>query len=90
MLDALDVYAPGIRDSVMAVDALGPLELEEVFGLPSGDIFHGALTPEQSFGGRFPHRTPVGGLYLCGSGSSPGGGVMGAAGQHAARILLAD
>jgi phytoene dehydrogenase-like protein len=69
---------------------VGPPELEERFGLTGGDIFHGAMLPEQSFGARFEYRTPVAGLYLCGSGASPGGGVMGAAGRNAAATVLAD
>ena len=73
-----------------ASQVLGPPELEERFGLTGGDIFHGALMPEQSFGARFPYRTPVPGLYLCGSGASPGGCVMGAAGRNAAATVLAD
>ena len=68
----------------------GPPELEERFGLTGGDIFHGALMPEQSFGARFAYRTPVPGLYLCGSGASPGGCVMGAAGRNCAAVVLED
>ncbi|HEX2053599.1 MAG TPA: amine oxidase, partial [Actinomycetota bacterium] len=86
----LGKYAPNLPEAVLASQVLGPLELEERFGLTGGDIFHGALLPEQSFGARFPYRTPVPGLYLCGSGASPGGCVMGAAGRNAAATVLAD
>lgn len=82
--------APNVPDSVIAAQVLGPHDLEARFGLSGGDIFHGSILPHQSFGARFPYRTPIDGLYLCGSGASPGGGVMGAAGRNAARVLLAD
>lgn len=90
VIDTLNTYAPNLRDAVIASQALGAPELEEKFGLTGGDIFHGAILPEQSFGNRFDYHTPVQGLYLCGSGARPGGGVMGAAGRNAARVVLAD
>jgi phytoene dehydrogenase-like protein len=90
VLGTLARYAPNVPDAVLASQVLGPPELEERFGLTGGDIFHGAMVPEQSFGARFAYRTPVPGLYLCGSGASPGGGVMGAAGRNAAATVLAD
>jgi phytoene dehydrogenase-like protein len=85
----LEELAPGTRRNVLAVEALGPPELEQRFGLTDGDIFHGQISPEQSFGERFNYKTPIDGLYLCGSGASPGGGVMGAAGRNAAKVILA-
>src|SRR5581483_10548187 len=90
VIDTLASYAPNIRDAIVARDVLGPPELEERFGLVGGNIFHGEITPEQSFGNRFDYRTPVEGVYLCGSGARPGGGVMGAAGRNAARVVIAD
>ncbi len=90
VLDTLGRYAPNVPDVVLASQVLGPPELEERFGLTGGDIFHGAIVAGQSFGARFPYRTPLPGLYLCGSGASPGGGVMGAAGRNAAATVLAD
>jgi phytoene dehydrogenase-like protein len=90
VLGTLGRYAPNVPDAVLASQVLGPPELEERFGLTGGDIFHGALMPEQSFGARFPYRTPLPGLYLCGSGASPGGCVMGAAGRNAAATVLGD
>ncbi|HEX2178635.1 MAG TPA: NAD(P)/FAD-dependent oxidoreductase [Actinomycetota bacterium] len=90
VVTTLGRYAPNLPDAVLASQVLGPPELEERFGLTGGDIFHGALLPEQSFGARFAYRTPVPGLYLCGSGASPGGCVMGAAGRNAAATVLAD
>jgi phytoene dehydrogenase-like protein len=74
---------------------LSPLDLEREFGLIGGDIFHGALHLDQLFSlrpapGYADHRTPIGGLYLCGSGAHPGGGVTGLPGRNAARAILAD
>lgn len=90
VLATIGSYAPNVPDAVLAAQVLGPPELEERFGLTGGDIFHGALLPGQSFGARFAYRTPVPGLYLCGSGASPGGCVMGAAGRNAAATVLRD
>jgi phytoene dehydrogenase-like protein len=90
VLDTLASYAPNIRDIVLKAEALGPPDLEARFGLVGGNIFHGEILPEQCFGERFDYRTPLAGLYLCGSGARPGGGVMGAAGRNAAGIVLAD
>ncbi|MEO7804114.1 MAG: NAD(P)/FAD-dependent oxidoreductase [Actinomycetota bacterium] len=83
-------YAPNIADAVIASEVLGPTELEQRFGLTGGNIFHGEITPDQSFGDRFEYRTPLSGFYICGSGASPGGGVMGAAGRNAARTVIKD
>jgi phytoene dehydrogenase-like protein len=80
---------------VIAQSALSPADLEREFGLTGGDIFHGQLSLDQLWSarpvlGHADYRTPVKGLYLCGSGAHPGGGVTGAPGHNAARAILAD
>jgi phytoene dehydrogenase-like protein len=95
MIDTVERYAPGFKASVIGRQALSPLDLEETFGLIGGDIFHGALTLDQLFWarpmlGHADYRSPVAGLYHCGSGAHPGGGVTGAPGHNAARAILAD
>ncbi len=92
-IDILDEYAPGFKSSVIAKDPISPLDLEREFSLTGGNIFHGAMTPSQLFfqrpiGGWANYRTPVPGLYLCGAGAHPGGGVLGACGRNAARAAL--
>ncbi|NBU13976.1 MAG: NAD(P)/FAD-dependent oxidoreductase, partial [Alphaproteobacteria bacterium] len=95
MIDTVDAYAPGFRTSVIAQQALTPLDLERTFGLVGGDIFHGALSLDQLYSlrpmlGYADYRTPLEGLYQCGSGTHPGGGVTGAPGFNAAREILKD
>ncbi len=95
MVATVDKYAPGFAASVMGRQILSPLDLERQFGLLGGDIFHGALTLNQLFSarpmlGHADYRGPVKGLYHCGSGAHPGGGVTGAPGHNAARVILAD
>jgi phytoene dehydrogenase-like protein len=95
MIDTVETYAPGFRASVIARQCLSPLDLARIFGLPNGDIFHGALTLDQLFSARpmlgyANYRMPVPGLYLCGSGAHPGGGVTGAPGHNAAQAVIAD
>ncbi|GAD59719.1 LOW QUALITY PROTEIN: beta-carotene ketolase [Brevundimonas abyssalis TAR-001] len=95
MIDTVDRLAPGFKASVLGRLALTPLDLERRFGLPGGDIFHGRLSLDQLFSarpvlGHGDHRMPVPGLYLCGSGAHPGGGVTGAPGHNAAREILKD
>ena len=95
MLDTVERYAPGFRASVLALQALRPLDLEREFGLTGGDIFHGALTLDQLFSarpmlGHADYRGPLAGLYHCASGAHPGGGVTGAPGHNAARVILSD
>ena len=95
MIDTVEAYAPGFKASVIARQSLSPADLQQVFGLPNGDIFHGALTLDQLFSARpmlgfADYRMPVGGLYLCGSGAHPGGGVTGAPGHNAARAVIDD
>jgi phytoene dehydrogenase-like protein len=95
MIATVDAYAPGFAASVIGRQALSPLDLEREFGLVGGDIFHGALTLNQLFSarpmlGHADYRGPISGLYHCGAGAHPGGGVTGAPGHNAARAILAD
>jgi len=95
MIETVESYAPGFKASVIARQSLSPLDLQRVFGLPNGDIFHGAMTPDQLFSARpmlgyADYRMPISGLYLCGSGAHPGGGVTGAPGHNAAQAVIAD
>ena len=95
MIETVDRYAPGFKASVVARQALSPFDLERVFGLLGGDIFHGAMTLDQLFWARpalgyADYRGAVKGLYHCGSGAHPGGGVTGAPGHNAARAIIAD
>jgi phytoene dehydrogenase-like protein len=91
----VEAYAPGFKNSVIARQSLSPFDLGRMFGLPKGDIFHGAMTLDQLFSvrpmlGYADYRMPVAGLYLCGSGAHPGGGVTGAPGHNAAQAVIAD
>jgi phytoene dehydrogenase-like protein len=95
MLDTVEQYAPGFKATVVGVQALSPLDLEERFGLIGGDIFHGAMSLDQLFWARpmlgyADYRGPLAGLYHCGAGAHPGGGVTGAPGHNAARAILRD
>jgi len=95
VLDTLEEYIPNLRDIILHAQVLSPWDLEQVYGLTGGNIFHGELTPNQLFvlrptAGWAQYRTPIKGLYLCGSGAHPGGGVMGAPGFNAAREILRD
>ena len=95
MIATVDKYAPGFKASVLGRQALTPLDLERTFGLVGGDIMHGALSLDQLFSarpvlGHGNYRSPVKGLYMCGSGTHPGGGVTGAPGHNAAREILKD
>src|ERR1700704_2044927 len=95
MIATVDNYAPGFAASVIGRQILSPLDLERQFGLLGGDIFHGALTLNQLFSarpmlGHADYRGPLRGLYHCGSGAHPGGGVTGAPGHNAARAILSD
>jgi phytoene dehydrogenase-like protein len=88
-------YAPNIRDVIVDKQALSPLDLERRFGIAGGNIFHGEMSLDQMFvmrpvAGWARYRTPVKGLWLCGSGTHPGGGVMGAPGYNAARQILKE
>lgn len=88
-------YAPNLPGAVLHRHVYTPEDLEKVFGLPGGNIYHGAMTPDQLFSfrpaaGWADYRTPVRRLYLCGSGTHPGGGVWGAAGWNAGHQVLRD
>ncbi len=95
VISLMETYAPGIGASIVGTHTITPLDLEREYGLPGGNIFHGAMTLGQLFANRpIPgygsYRTPVSGLYLCGAGTHPGGGVIGAPGHNAAHAALAD
>jgi phytoene dehydrogenase-like protein len=95
MIETVDAYAPNFKRSVIARQIFSPLDLERTFGLVGGDIFHGALELGQIFSARpmlgyADYRGPIPGLYMCGSGTHPGGGVTGAPGHNAAREILRD
>ena len=94
-IDLIDEFAPGFRASVIYKDPISPLDLEREFALTGGNLFHGAMPLHQLFflrplGGWARYRTPVKGLYLCGAGAHPGGGVIGACGRNAAREAIRD
>lgn len=95
MIASVDRFAPGFKDSVLGYQALSPMDLERTFGLIGGDIFHGALSLNQLFSarpmlGQADYRGALPGLYLCGAGTHPGGGVTGAPGHNASRVIIAD
>ncbi|KFV42737.1 Pyridine nucleotide-disulfide oxidoreductase domain-containing protein 2, partial [Tyto alba] len=101
VFDCIEAYAPGFKASVIGRDILTPPDLERIFGLPGGvelclqNIFHGGMSLDQLYFARpapsySGYRSPISGLYLCGSGAHPGGGVMGAAGRNAAQVALED
>jgi phytoene dehydrogenase-like protein len=93
ILDVIEEYCPNIRSIIVERQTLSPLDLERRFGITGGNIFHGEMSVDQMFvmrplAGWASYRTPVRGLYLCGSGAHPGGGVMGAPGHNCAREML--
>jgi phytoene dehydrogenase-like protein len=95
VFDVVQRHCPNFRRSLLGYRALSPLDLEREFGLTGGDIFHGALSLDQLFSlrpvfGYARYRGPVKGLYHCGSGAHPGGGVTGAPGHNAAREIVRD
>jgi phytoene dehydrogenase-like protein len=95
IIDTVNRHAPNFKASVIARQIHSPLDMERNFGLTGGDIFHGKLTLNQLFSARpilgfGNYRMPVNGLYLCGSGAHPGGGVTGVPGHNAAREILKD
>ncbi|MCW2857848.1 MAG: crtI [Marmoricola sp.] len=95
VLSELEGYFPGISASVLHRQVLSPLDLERLFGMTGGHALHGDMAPDQLFFNRpvrgyADYRTPIAGLYLCGAGTHPGGGVSGANGRNAAREVLRD
>jgi phytoene dehydrogenase-like protein len=95
VVEIIGRYAPNVPGSVVARNILTPLDLEQTFGISEGNIFHGDINLQQLFfmrplPGFSDYRTPVRGLYLCGAGTHPGGGVTGAPGYNAARQILKD
>ncbi|MEM8695964.1 MAG: NAD(P)/FAD-dependent oxidoreductase [Pseudomonadota bacterium] len=95
ILDTVETHAPGFRASIVGRLALSPLDLERRFGLIGGDIFHGRMSLDQLWAmrpmlGLADHRMPISGLYLCGSGAHPGGGVTGRPGRNAATVIIKD
>lgn len=92
-IDALAEYAPNVKDIILHRQVISPLDMETEYGLTGGNIFHGEMEPDQLFSmrpvaGWAKYITPVKSLYLCGSGTHPGGGVMGAPGYNAAREIM--
>jgi len=95
VMDMIEEYAPGFKSRVLHRQVLSPLDLEEEYGMTGGNIFHGEMSVDQLYflrpvPGWARYRTPIRGLYLCGSGTHPGGGVMGASGHNAAREIRND
>jgi phytoene dehydrogenase-like protein len=95
MIETVNAHAPNFKAAVLGRQIMSPLDLERTFGLIGGDIFHGALALDQLFSARpmlgyGNYRGPLSGLYMCGSGTHPGGGVTGAPGHNAAHAILAD
>jgi phytoene dehydrogenase-like protein len=95
MIDTVTRHAPNFKAAVLGRQIMSPLDLERTFGLIGGDIFHGALSLDQLFSARpmlgyADYRGPLPGLYMCGSGTHPGGGVTGAPGHNAAQAVIED
>ncbi len=95
IIDLVESHAPNFRAAVLGRQIMSPLDLERTFGLVNGDIFHGAMSLDQMFAARpmlgyGNYRGPLKGLYLCGAGTHPGGGVSGAPGHNCAHEIVAD
>ena len=95
IIDTVTQHAPNFKASVIARQIHSPMDLERKFGLIGGDIFHGAMSLDQLYSarpmlGHGDYRSPIAGLYMCGSGTHPGGGVTGAPGHNAAHEILKD
>jgi phytoene dehydrogenase-like protein len=95
MINTVNDFAPNFKATVLGRQIMSPLDLERTFGLIGGDIMHGTLQLDQMFSarpmlGHGNYRGPLAGLYMCGAGTHPGGGVTGAPGHNAAREILID
>jgi phytoene dehydrogenase-like protein len=95
VVDTIAEYAPNIKDIIIEKQVITPLDLEREWGLSEGNIFQGELSLEQLFflrpvAGWAQYRTPIKNLYMCGSATHPGGGIMGANGRLAALEILKD
>jgi len=95
IIDTVTTHAPNFKAAVIARQIHSPLDLERKFGLVGGDIFHGRMSLDQLWAarpilGHGDYRSPIRGLYMCGSGTHPGGGVTGAPGHNAAHEILSD
>ena len=95
IVNTVNDYAPGFKQSILGQQIFSPLDLHRVFGLTKGDIMHGHMSLDQMFSARpmlgyGNYRSPIKGLYLCGAGTHPGGGVTGAPGHNAAHEILKD
>jgi len=95
IISTVTEYAPNFRDSILGRVALSPLDLERTFALVGGDIMHGRMSLDQLWAarpvlGHGDYRSPIDGLYMCGAGTHPGGGVTGAPGHNAAQEILRD
>jgi phytoene dehydrogenase-like protein len=95
VVDTVNRYAPNFKGSIIGRFIVSPLDLEREYGLTGGDIFHGALTLDQLYSARpvlgcADYRGPLARLYMCGSGTHPGGGVTGLPGHNAAREIIKD
>ncbi len=95
IIETVNAYAPNFKASIVGRMILSPLDLERTFGLTDGDIMHGNMSLDQLWAarpilGNAAYRGPLKGLYMCGAGTHPGGGVTGAPGHNAAREIIAD
>ena len=95
IIDAVEAHAPGFRTSILGRQVLSPKGLERTFGLAGGDIMHGNMSLDQLWSarpvlGHARYRGPLGGVYMCGAGTHPGGGVTGAPGHNCAQAVIAD
>jgi phytoene dehydrogenase-like protein len=95
VVDALAVHAPNLKSAIIGRQVLTPADIERITGLTEGNIFQGELALDQLFflrpaPGYAKYRTPLDGFYQCGSGTHPGGGIMGASGRLAALTILGE
>ena len=95
IVNTLSDYAPNLKELIVARQVITPLDLEREYGLSGGHIHHGEMSLDQIFAfrpliGWAQYRTPIKGLYLCGAGTHPGGGVTGACGANASREIIKD